>query len=371
MSTLKDKNIEKNKMFNDKFQSFISKKATMTCMYPGCRKNAVNSHSISKKSSLYRIAEDGKLITSKSKRNDAERNKKIKFENIVINIASTFKGFCNDHESIFFDIDQREICTYRDIFCQIYRTTCKEIFINDAIKKTERDVQGFEILYNSKFEKSKLINSENVMHLFHDLLIDYPEAYQKIPLNKNFMAAFEPYTDASDLKIKVIIKKLNFKCPVAVQTKLTVNKGKLQYDCFVIVVPNDNSTIIIIISHPDELQCLLGHVGSDIDSLCFIESVMMLDGDWYIKPSIVQSWSPEKLKAIEDDYYFFTERKFIDSYDISIFDQIRQSLCKSLSNERRVAELKKINNFPNRKCFAKRESIQNEKMINDIYQKHK
>lgn len=360
-----------NNRFNGKVQSLLSKGRKNKCIYPGCKKYSVKSHTISKKSSLFKVAEDGKLKTLKSRRNDTGAIKEIQFDLVGIHEATTFKGFCTDHEAIFTDIDTKGISTLRDVFCQIYRTASKEFFISNVVKEAEYDTFGYEFIYQSKSENSKSINSEKVLHLFHDLLIDFPEADCSIPYNENSIFSFKPFSDSFTLETIVVIKKLRFQCPIALQTKITLSRKSNFYDCYILVIPHDNSTTIISISHPDDLQYLLTQVETDIDSLCFIESSMMFDSDCYISPSIISSWKDEKIKAIEDDYRFFLERKFGENYDISIFDQLRIKICNDLNQERCDLELRKINELPRRKIFNERELLLNNKIITDTMLKRK
>lgn len=72
------------------------------CFMPGCSKNAISSHSQSKENCLRVISEGGHLIRPSRnifrKREDVE----AQFDSIGIGKASTFRGFCSDHDSEFF-----------------------------------------------------------------------------------------------------------------------------------------------------------------------------------------------------------------------------------------------------------------------------
>ncbi|WNS43075.1 hypothetical protein [Paenibacillus sp. MMS20-IR301] len=91
-----------------------------TCMFPGCNEHAISSHAISKKKSLSQIAEDGILFSVKSKR--IYPDKEISIGEKGINDASTFKGFCKQHDDIFSSLDKEGIKTEKDVFLQAYRT---------------------------------------------------------------------------------------------------------------------------------------------------------------------------------------------------------------------------------------------------------
>lgn len=97
----KVKNILKNSMVKAISKS---KKNKFKCFESKCQKTAINSHSQSLSNSLKNIAENGHLIKCAPqffiKENDSIDD--IFFQKIGINIASTFKGFCNMHDGQYF-----------------------------------------------------------------------------------------------------------------------------------------------------------------------------------------------------------------------------------------------------------------------------
>ena len=81
----------------------------------------------------------------------------------------------------------------------------------------------------------------------------------------------------------------------------------------------------------------------------------MLDSMFFIKPSEYESWSETKKKIILDDYYFCNERtKFYESYDVSIFDNIRKIICFNNNDEKHQKELNKVGYIPERPSFNER-----------------
>ena len=67
----------------------------------------------------------------------------------------------------------------------------------------------------------------------------------------------------------------------------------------------------------------------DINILIAIESSMMSCDNWYIKPSVIASWSVEKKEIITNDLYFINEFSPFKEYDLSIFDDLRVQLIKN------------------------------------------
>ena len=87
-----------------------------------------------------------------------------------------------------------------------------------------------------------------------------------------------------------------------------------------------------------------------------IESTLISNAEFFISPTVFSNWGDKKTKIIEEDYYFsIHERKnHLEEYDLSIFDDIRTSLCKTLSEEVRNHEIKKIDYLPNRPSIEER-----------------
>jgi hypothetical protein len=84
------------------------------CFKKECSEKAINSHSQSLSKALKRIAENGHLVSAKP-RFFIGRDKAVdaRFQEIGVNHASTFKGFCSKHDHEYFKsvdiIDQQNI----------------------------------------------------------------------------------------------------------------------------------------------------------------------------------------------------------------------------------------------------------------------
>ena len=110
---------------------------------------------------------------------------------------------------------------------------------------------------------------------------------------------------------------------------------------------------------------LHSHLNSKIQILNTIESVMMQDSQFYLKPEIIEKWNREKKKVVIDDFFFVTERKFLQEYDISIFDNLRKELIENETQSIQEHELQKINLLPKRPSFQDRYIIYRNKTIKD------
>lgn len=343
-----------NFRFHEKLQSQLAPKRKSTCMYPGCSQLAVNSHAISKQSSLGIIADNGKLLTLKSKRKDTEDFKQIKFTSEGIGEATTFKGFCEEHEKIFYSIDKNGITTIRDLLLQCYRIVCRDTFLRRALTLSEFESSGYNLLFNPETESKKIVNSENLATSIHILLEQSKGTDRKIAIDSNATVKIGPPL-RYQTNYEIFYKKIDIPYPVALEKRLTHKIGNEYSDAYVIVVPEADCTNIIVICHPSYMENFDQYLYSPIDILNLIESTMMYDGTFWIKPQIVNDWAEAKRDHVSMDYRFFYERPLFKLYDTSLFDEIRGSIISTMTPKEIDREMLKMTNLPTRKSIAVRE----------------
>lgn len=110
-----------------------------SALKPDCHGDIVQAHTVSKSSSLKRIARDGHVYAFKTNLHELHRNDgRILPKLLGINKASTFTGFCKYHDaSLFSPIetdsfnDSKEHC-----FLVAYRTIAREFFTKSAAYNT-------------------------------------------------------------------------------------------------------------------------------------------------------------------------------------------------------------------------------------------
>lgn len=98
----------------------------------GSCKNYINAHSIQKNQSLSAIAAEGEVYMISSKYSDIKKHKgRLQFEKAGIKKASTFLGFCKDHDNeLFAPIDDFPLFpTDQQIMLYAYRSLCRELFV--------------------------------------------------------------------------------------------------------------------------------------------------------------------------------------------------------------------------------------------------
>ncbi|MDL2403035.1 hypothetical protein [Rhizobium mayense] len=108
----------------------------VSCMYRGCSKPSIaKSHTIQRSGPISQLLEDGHVVTPRFL--DGE----LKIKSIGASDASTFPGFCSEHEAIFRPFETTStISTREHVDLQAFRTICREI------RRKRYDIQHQESL---------------------------------------------------------------------------------------------------------------------------------------------------------------------------------------------------------------------------------
>ncbi|KMM82023.1 hypothetical protein [Pseudomonas deceptionensis] len=331
--------------FHDKLQSILARKARHQCMFPGCELQAIHAHAMSKENVLRDIAEDGSLISPEPLRDDDEIYREIKFTKVGITKATTFKGFCLKHDGQFSSLDKYGLRTNGDVFLQLYRSFAGIVF-EDQANRASAQHAGDNENFNYEHELSKTISATRALALAYDLIEGYTSVDEALPVDEHL--TLTPFSAEAGMDARVVIRRIAFPCPVALRTRFQLSASTHDFDTFVFVVPSKQNPMVIIVCDPRDVNRWHRKAWTPIDTLNLIESSMMFDGQWWLAPSVVNKWSPEKFKLIESDYWHFLDRNYLDNYDVSLLDDVREKICSGLPSAQRDAELSKITNLPTR-----------------------
>jgi len=122
-------------------QALGSFKKTKKCSVPQslvheCTNKIINAHTVSKSSSLKAIARDGHVLRISVKLN-SNATPEITLDEVGINSASTFSGFCSIHDKKLFSPIEDESFRATPLHCFLvtYRGLSKELFSKDYASK--------------------------------------------------------------------------------------------------------------------------------------------------------------------------------------------------------------------------------------------
>jgi hypothetical protein len=118
-----------------------SHKIDKKCFHPStgkgsCQGKIIQSHTISKSSSLKKVARNGKVLHFKPSISSLfDNDGNLSVEEVGINQASTFPGFCKKHDKeMFSPIEDKDFeCNEYNSFLLGYRALTKEIYAKESV----------------------------------------------------------------------------------------------------------------------------------------------------------------------------------------------------------------------------------------------
>lgn len=351
------------RIHRERYQYLLSKKANHKCLKDLCNEKSISSHSISE-NTLNRISENGHVVCPTFNIQNIGRSESdlynlafpnIAIEEIGVSKAGVYKGFCVFHDNeIFKPIDSHGIITHRDVFLQLYRTSCKFYFQNIQVSKSEMEVFGYEYSSNSTFETNMELSLEYIIVYLENMLTDFPELEVSLNLNYNLILILNPFNKQFNSEFRIALIRISPIFNFALEKDFTLHLNGMFHHCIIILVPGANYSTLQVLCHNDVLNQICTKWRTEIDLLNFLESVLIQDSIFYLHPNVIRKWAKQKHDTITNDFFFFHERKFLQEYDISIFDDIRIVLIENESDQIKKKEMDKMEYLPIRKEFCKR-----------------
>lgn len=352
---------EKNTLFYKTLKERLNKwKTSRKCIYTGCKNRSVRrSHTISKSNSLRIICEKGKLLTPFFDNQEGV----LGVREVGISEASTFPGFCDEHEQLFSNYEKSgELKVSKDFQLQLYRTICREILVKEIyIEHFEKTLAGYIKFRDMKLimmmkdrlgkefvgKNPKLFSSmefkkleTGIEKMISDKIINFKTDLNE--LRNNFLFGIERDLEEGDMKnVYGIAVSLDLCIPVALAGRgnFVINDGK-NSDVSVIlnVYPYNGGTYFMIASlsqYKDALDKYIDYYKQHIFLLInMIENWMVHGSDhWFIKPSI---W-----KQLRDDIKEKILMEISDTtknigfpFEYSIFNGLRKHFFEMMKDEK-------------------------------------
>ncbi len=341
----------KTKILFDNLKRKIQKsKNKRKCLVQGCNHYTVRkSHCISEKLFLKPISENGIVLTPIFDYTKGE----IELVERGIGIASTFPGFCEEHEKIFlcferngkFSVDNhlrlqlyRNICReyyekmfQKEIFqllIEAYLSSRKDCFLN--VFKNDHWGKLIELLgakiksieYSGKDDIEESTNSR--MKEVDRAVAEITEYYEK--------GQYLLTNDDSFVTVSVSIDEI---VPVCLSGRANLqfleNESFKNITLFINILPVNNETIVSFSSlaeNENYIRLYLDQVLIDSESyIRMIETLMVRGSDhWFIKPSIWINIEQSRKEKILSD---ILDLKFNIGtvYQTMIFDELRKNNC--------------------------------------------
>lgn len=335
------------------FSNLKLHKTSRNCSYSGCKKKSIKfSHSIPNSSVLQNIATNNHLL--KPEVDMANKKLMMKMEYIGINEASTFPGFCSEHENKFqeFEIDGK-IDSEKKALLQTYRSVCRErVYREIEIEIIEKQKKAYleklteearayvekELSLNgchSKISKMEINNTEDNTIIFYTEIVKSLRN-EIIPLERIEKSLFSYLFCSNEDFFPKVVLTIDIQIPVSLcgyatmQYQINENNDDRTAYIFLNVLPGKETTTIICVANQDDkgiFDAYTNYAFSDpMNILDMIESFMVNGSDhWFISPDYWYNIPENKQNKILFDI-LNTENSFLEPYRLSIFDDIRKKI---------------------------------------------
>jgi hypothetical protein len=285
------------------------------CLEPQmrCKKKAIRAHSIQNARTLDLLEKGGHVIALRPR--FSESGPQIDFEPVGRNEASTFTGFCSEHDrDIFAPIDRDMIDTtnLEHLFLLAYRSVTFELhaIIKGAVMMQNMYTTRVELGWDSPSELSPAgrLATENQLYAF------VTWRYRADNFDVEFLSG-----DYSKIEHDVIVFEDQKPC-IAVSSLFTI-EGVTRSDDTVRVAVNvlpisDNKTMAVFSYHRDDcglaraaLNRVIGSTG-EYQKYELSKLIIRKMSNFYISPSHFEGWSAAKSERIKDEFSKTVVREF-------------------------------------------------------------
>jgi hypothetical protein len=324
------------------------------CMYDGCtRKSIARSHSISLGASIVQIAEDGHVLTPKY------GNDGIEMVRIGKREASTFPGFCDEHEALFAEFEnQGAITEDRHFQLQVFRSLCREIYSKRHGQQKLNDMLAVYRPLRDDYMRRAIVpnhpKDEDGASSFNVRFENDPTEGQMVDLlasSKEDLVELESlyHLIVDDLRagttnVAIQVRAFDLQLPVCLSGLGVLNyrEDGTEKRCLacLAVLPEAQGTKILLAVAPEHEAVAALHLSETASPavLARVESWMLHGSDhWFIRPS---SWAlfPEvRQRAIRERIP--VPGSLIEEPPFSVLDDARQQIIAEIARALASGEL--------------------------------
>ncbi len=323
-------------------------KQVKKCLCPGCNNQAISkSHVISKKMSLEVIQKDGKVYEPVFNKKHPVIGDVYLLKTIGYGDASTFSGFCNEHEKIFWDFEiDGKFDIIRDISKQTFRNICRLFVKYEGIVKgidclcdeykAIRDINANSLASKIQLPNLKQIKVEGDSRILQVL----QEERQKAEVLRNELDNYRRilWDDilGKDVELHFFVHEIEFLIPVAICGIVNVIDSFVAID----VVPMRQKTILAISysSLSGEEEKIVKQISEYISdcsiyALNLVESIMIYGTDeWFLAPEVWEKFAEDKRACVLREL-LEVRKPFWEEVPFSVFDELRRNIIDIMREE--------------------------------------
>ena len=332
-------------------------KKSKQCIVPNCtQRSIVRSHTIPRGMLLDSIAENGHIYTPEFSQNHGD----IQMISMGVKTASTFPGFCIEHEKIFEEFEtNKEIESERHIYLQTYRAACREFFRSSLlVKQCELALTSYaklrderlRILIKEEAIIRGLVNnaSFNTLTVNNDPIVVNSEKRVSslknlsLHLSKKILPALERavfLNNDDEIFIHAIEIDLSFPVALSGCASYSIEWERMPKEVWIImnIIPNKNKTIFIFSGHmsdKEHIEIYISKWTENVFTLISMAESWMINGSdqWYVKLSIWDAIPQKRKRELLTDIGL-CEQNIGNEYGLSIFDDLRTNMIEEFENK--------------------------------------
>lgn len=302
------------------------------CVYRGCTKLSIRrSHTLQRSGSLAVIAEAGHVLRPRNL-----PDKGVFMERVGVGEASTFAGFCEEHEGLFASFEATGVfATDADILRQVFRSVCREI----VRRKFEiANMEVAEAHFNNRLralaeEEGRKLGVEvgrveltgGIAGVVQDAIAD--QKWNLRTMEEFYDDIFEEMNGRSSTRVSTRAFKIDTVVPVALSGFGMLNARGARLPCILGVAPERAETLLYLSTlsgHEALLDDYFADIAHRLVLLDRIEGWMIRGTDhWFIRPSVWSAIPDERKERILDSISDISVGIEAD-LPISIFDGLRR-----------------------------------------------
>lgn len=303
------------------------------CLYRGCGARSIaRSHTLQRAGPITGLLEDGHVLTP------AFSKGRLQLKPVGASTASTFPGFCAEHEGVFHHFERKKVILQEDeLDLQIFRTLCREL----ARKRHDvQQLEGLEADLKVRFARQvaaeaqrRGVTYESVTSdagIFGTIASELRNLKRSLKALETLYAQHFPAVDGSGkTQLSGQAFQVNMAFPIALSGFCTFTATRAERRVLLGVIPQSTGTLIYMVGGPGDEPMIAGYFAAwghyDLHMVDMVETWMIRGTDhWFLRPSV---WAgiPEAQQAALLDGIMDTSKGMGDLVGPSIFSALRRT----------------------------------------------
>ena len=329
-------------------------RAPKPCVFPGCTRKSIRaSHTLQRGGPLALVAQNQHVLTPGFDRREGT----IIIRTVGIGEASTFPGFCDEHERLFDAFEAiGQLKNDMDVALQVFRSVCREVVNKRAIVwQLEHFLDAYDLVlqeHGMKFMEARLGSaiftqlrtrmksiriqrgSERKARTMAAIEMAKKFLHQA---EQNFLAPSHAEITGGQGGLSHFVVRVSQTVPVCLAGTANLGfrtaDGEKDIRVFVNVWPSPSETVIAVSCERSNGEFLPYYINEfakrPLGLLTMIETWMVRGTDhWFVRPSVWNDLPTTRQGRILSDLGD-TSANIGEPYSVSIFDEIRRDALAS------------------------------------------